>query len=167
MSPPEPPPTASPTYKALHATALAFLPSQSDNPSLPTRIDFPRLTALCTPTFTHSFGHAYFASLSPPHLHGALSLSAFTTHLASMLTRLETWEAKVSDVLVDETKREVMLRVSFYMRAKGVEEVVENELVWVLGMEEHEGEWKVCRSVEFVDGVAAGRLRELMMGGGK
>lgn len=85
-----------------------------------------------------------------------------------MLTRLETWEAKVSDVLVDETKREVMLRVSYYMRAKGVEEVVENEIVWVLGVEEQqEGEWRISRSVEFVDGVAAGRLRELMMGGGK
>lgn len=84
-----------------------------------------------------------------------------------MLTRLETWEAKLSDALVDETKREVMLRVSFFMRAKGVEEVVENELVWVLGMEEQDGQgWKVCRSVEFVDGAAAGRLRELMMGGG-
>lgn len=88
-----------------------------------------------------------------------------------MLTRLETWEAKISDVLVDEAKREVMLRISFFMRAKGVEEVVENEIVWVLGMEEQgekeQGQWKVCWSVEFVDGVAAGRLKELMMGGGK
>lgn len=79
---------------------------------------------------------------------------------------MESWELRVADVLVDEVLMRCVVRVSYFMRVKGVDEgdVVENDVLWMLGFEkEAEGEGvKVCTSVEFVDGVAAGRLRELM-----
>jgi hypothetical protein len=170
-TPPTPPSSASPTYNALHTTALAFLSAQTLDATLPTRMNFSLLKSLCTPSFSHSFGHNYAVSLTP-HLQGHFSFDAFVAHLSSMLPRLAAWDARVTHVLVDEARMEVMLRISFFMRAKGVpedeesEDVVENDIVWMLGFEaSEEGEvgMKVCKSVEFVDGVAAGKLKEVMM----
>lgn len=81
-----------------------------------------------------------------------------------MVPRMESWDLRVSDVLVDEAQMRGVVRVSYFMRVKGVgeEDVVENDILWILGFEKEGEEVKVCRSVEFVDGVAAGRLRELM-----
>jgi hypothetical protein len=83
-----------------------------------------------------------------------------------MLPRLESWKADITDVLVDTEKMKVMLRISFWMQAKGVgkADAVENDLLWVLEMEGvGSGGVGIKRSVEFVDGAAAGRLREVMM----
>lgn len=44
---------------------------------------------------------------------------------------------------------------------KGVKELVENDLLWMLEMDDA-GE-KVERSVEFVDDAAAGSIKEIMM----
>ena len=79
-----------------------------------------------------------------------------------MLPNLQSWETTVTDVLVDEVKRKVMLRVSFWMVPKGKGEGVENDLLWVLELAEEGGGWKVRRSTEFIDGMAAGRLKEIM-----
>jgi hypothetical protein len=84
-----------------------------------------------------------------------------------MLPKLESWKADVTNIIVDPVMMKVMLRISFWMQAKGAKEAdkVENDLLWELEMEEvSEGKVKVKRSVEFVDGAAAGRLREVMMG---
>lgn len=56
-----------------------------------------------------------------------------------------------------------MLRVSFWMVPKGSHAAVENDLLWMLEMN-WEGT-KLKKSTEFVDGIAAGRLEEFMMGG--
>lgn len=82
-----------------------------------------------------------------------------------MLPKLESWETTVTEVTVDEVKKRVVLRVSFWMVPKGTKEVVENDLLWKLEMDE--GGKKVQRSTEFIDGIAAGRLKEIMMGGKK
>lgn len=158
-----PPPTASQLYTTLHATALAFIAAQTQDTNYSSRMNFDHIRALVTPDFTHSFGHNYATSLSPP-LQGMFTFDEFVSHLASMLPKLESWETTVTDVLVDEVKRTVVLRVSFMMAPKGGKgEVVENDLVWVLRMDE-QGE-KVRESTEFVDGVAAGRIRELITKG--
>lgn len=80
-----------------------------------------------------------------------------------MLPRLENWETQVRDVVVDEARGVVVLRVGFAMRVKGAEEeeTVENELMWVLKMEKWEGNMRVRRSTEFVDVAAVGRIAEL------
>ncbi|EMD94096.1 hypothetical protein COCHEDRAFT_1069631, partial [Bipolaris maydis C5] len=160
-----PPTSASQTYKSLHTTSLAFISAQSFNPTLPPRMNIPLLKSLCTSSFTHTFGHHHAVSAAPP-LQGTFSFDAFAAHLGAMVPRMESWELRVADVLVDEVLMRCVVRVSYFMRVKGVDEgdVVENDVLWMLGFEkEAEGEGvKVCTSVEFVDGVAAGRLRELM-----
>jgi hypothetical protein len=165
------PPTASSLYTTLHTTALAFIDAQTQDPSCALRMDFDRIRGVVTPDFTHSWGHNYAVSLSP-HIQGTSTFDQFISYLGTMLPRLESWETNVTDVLVDEMKRTVVLRISFMMEPKrGGEgkgdkgEVVENDLVWILEMDE-QGK-KVRGSREFVDGVAAGRIRELLMGGKK
>jgi hypothetical protein len=82
-----------------------------------------------------------------------------------MLPRLASWKADVTDVIVDEAKMKVVLRISLLMQAKGAKEKVENDLLWVMEMERQgNGEVRIKRSREFVDGIATGRLREGMMG---
>ena len=83
-----------------------------------------------------------------------------------MTPKLESWESEVTDVIVDEARTKVIVRSSYWMQPKGVgkEERVENDLIWFLDLVEGDGEWKVSKSVEFIDGIASGRLMELMMG---
>lgn len=84
-----------------------------------------------------------------------------------MLPRLESWKSNVTDIIVDPVKMKAMLRISFMMQAKGATEgqMVENDLLWILEMEElGSGKVGIKKSMEFLDGAAAGRLREIMMG---
>ncbi|KAH3952016.1 hypothetical protein HBI56_148590 [Parastagonospora nodorum] len=157
-----PPAGSSLDYLNLHTTALAFIDAQAQDPSQPQRMNFKRIEKICTTDYEHSWGHNYAVSMNP-RLQGTYSFSHFTKHLEAMLPNLESWETTVTDVLVDEAKMKVMLRVSFWMVPKGSQASVENDLLWMLEMN-HEGR-KVKKSTEFVDGIAAGRLKEIMMGG--
>ncbi|KAF1946857.1 hypothetical protein EJ02DRAFT_440772 [Clathrospora elynae] len=163
-----PPASASQTYTALYNTALAFIKAQTQDEKLPTRMDFDRVRTFCSPTFQHSWGHNYAVSLAPP-LQGSLSFDGFVAHLQSMLPKLESWKAVITDIVVDEVRMRVVLRITFLMRAKGAgeEEVLENDLLWVFDMERDgdggEERMKIRKSVEFIDGIAGGKLKELMM----
>jgi ketosteroid isomerase-like protein len=157
---PPPPQGASIAYTALHVSALTFISAQAQNDNYPSRMAFDLHKDLIAPDFQHSWGHNYGVS-KDPRLQGALSFDQFKAHLASMVPHLESWHPTVTDVVVDEMKRKVVLRISFGMVVKGEDVGVENDLVWVVEMD---GEGKVRRSVEFVDGVAAGRLKEIIMG---
>jgi hypothetical protein len=161
----EPPTSASPLYKALHATALGFINAQTLNASFSSRMDFALIRTYCSPSFQHSWGHNYAVSVSPP-LQGSHSFDGFVAHLQSMLPKLQSWKAEVRDVVVDEVKMKVVLRISFWMAPKGVgeEDGVENDLLWALEMEGDRQGVRIKGSREFVDGLAAGRLREVMMG---
>ena len=82
-----------------------------------------------------------------------------------MSSRLESWRAEVREVCVDEAKRVVVARTGYFMKARGQQSAVENDLVWWIWMDER-GE-KVERSMEFVDPKATEELRRLMeLGGG-
>ncbi|KAL1800058.1 hypothetical protein ACET3X_000400 [Alternaria dauci] len=158
--------SANPLYQSLRGTALSFIEAQVLDNSLPERMNFALLHSHCTPDFQHSWGHNYAVSVTPP-LQGTHSFDGFVKHLQLMLPKLESWKADVTDVIVDPVTMKVMLRISFRMLAKGAKEAdtVENDLLWELEMEEvGEGKVKIKRSVEFVDGAAAGKLREVMMG---
>jgi hypothetical protein len=165
----EPPSTASPLYKALHATALGFIKAQTLDSSLPSLMDFEKMHTYCSRSFHHSWGHKHAVSLTPP-LQRTLSFDGFVSHLENMLPKLASWRTEVTDVVVDEERLKVVLRISFFMHPKGpegedeIEEVVENDLLWVLEMMRVGDGVKISGSKEFVDGVAAGRLRELMTG---
>jgi len=152
-------------YSTLHDTAIAFIDSTSLDPSKINRMDESRIRAIRSSNFTHSWGHNYAASLSPA-LSQTLDVDGFIKHLNGMTPKLESWESEVTDVIVDEARTKVIVRSSYWMQPKGVgkEERVENDLIWFLDLVEGDGEWKVSKSVEFIDGIASGRLMELMMG---
>lgn len=100
-----------------------------------------------------------------PPLQGALGIDAFVAHLEAMEPRLEGWDVEVGSCVVDEQRDSVVLRVAYAMRVRG--ETVLHDVVWWLELEEGEAEgaWLVKRSMEIVDAAAAGRIREVMMGG--
>jgi hypothetical protein len=162
-----PPATASTLYQAIHAIALDFINAQTLNDELPSRMDFEKLRTYCSPSFQHSWGHNYAVSVSPP-LQGRHDFDGFVAHLQSMLPKLASWKAHVTDIVVDEVGMKAVLRISFWMVPKGKEEKdgVENDLLWILEMERggDEEEVKIKGSTEFMDGLAAGRLRDVMMG---
>ena len=157
-----PPPGASKLYVQLHDTALAFVDAQAQDAEHPLRMNFDRIQALLAPDFQHTWGHNHAVSLNP-RLQGTHSFLLFTKHLEAMLPNLESWDTTVTDVVVDEVRRKVMLRLSMRMRVKGKGKVeareVENDLLWALEMDK---EGKIRRSTEFIDAVAAGRIKEIM-----
>lgn len=160
---PSPPANASKSYLQLRTTALAFIDALAEVPDHPSRMDFERMKTLCTTDFQHSWGHTYATSLNA-RLQGEHSISSFVAHLAAMLPNFESWEVRVTDVTIDEVKKQAVVRASFYMLVKEAEASVENDLLWVLDMDDA-GE-KVRTSVEFIDSVATGKIKELMMARG-
>jgi hypothetical protein len=82
-----------------------------------------------------------------------------------MLPKLDSWKGNVTDLVVDETNLKVMFRISMRMQVKGAgaDEAVENDMLWALDMEKEGNDVRIKKSVEFLDFVAAGKLREIMM----
>lgn len=151
------------TYTSLKQTALSFITAQSYHPHLPTKMDFPTLSSLLASSYTHSFGPAHAVSQAPK-LQETFSADGFIQHLQGMVGSFSSWEVQVVGVVVDEVGRSVVVRVRYGIFVGGEETV--NEVVWWLDMEEEEGGgWKVGRSLEMLDAVAAGRIRELMVKG--
>lgn len=83
---------------------------------------------------------------------------------------LAKWRAEVKDVLVDVERGTAVVVSEFFMTPKLSEERVEkgekeetvcNEIVWFLEVDEG---GLVGRVMEWVDGVAAGRLGEIFRG---
>jgi len=94
-----------------------------------------------------------------------MDLERYIAHLNTMLPRLESWDTRITDIAVDEMKRVCVVRGSYFIEVKGVGKAVENDIVWWLWMD---GEGKLVeRGMEFVDGVATGRIRELIRGMGE
>lgn len=77
-----------------------------------------------------------------------------------MMPSLESWDTTVTGIIVDEAKRRVVLRISFWMRVKEVKELVEDDLLWMLEMDDTS---EKVKSEEFVDDAAAERIKEIMM----
>ncbi|RMZ73546.1 hypothetical protein GMOD_00008070 [Pyrenophora seminiperda CCB06] len=175
---PQPPPHASPLYKALHLTTTSFVlataytasPSttatSSPSPSPSSSSSHPLTPFISPSTFTHSFAPAYLVSLTPSLQHH-FSFPSFLTHISTMTPHLQHALPTIVSATIDEVKMQVVLRVSFRMLVKGAgagDEVV-NEVMWFFrcegGVKVGEGV-RIVESVEFVDGRAAGRVRESM-----
>jgi ketosteroid isomerase-like protein len=149
-------------YEVLRGTALAFISSLSLMPNTTTtdevRFDMAKIRAVRAPNYTHTFGHNYFVSQSPP-LQGTSDLDGFMTRVASMSLKLESETNQVLSVAVDKEQRSAVARVAYQMKAPG-QAPVENDLVWWLWMDA-EGK-KVEKSMEFVDPVATKELQARM-----
>ncbi|KAK7181220.1 hypothetical protein PSPO01_12697 [Paraphaeosphaeria sporulosa] len=149
-------------YDLLRGTALAFITSLSLMPNTTTldelRFDMAKIRAARAPNYTHTFGHNYFVSQTPP-MKGTSDLEGFMMRVASMTLKLESETNEVKALAVDEVQGSVVARVSYQMKAPG-QEPVENDLVWWLWMDAQGT--KVERSMEFVDPVATQELQKRM-----
>ncbi|KAF2111084.1 hypothetical protein BDV96DRAFT_582497 [Lophiotrema nucula] len=153
--------SASSLYQTLHATAIELVKSQEQTPERPERMDHERIRAIRSENrFEHTWGHNYLVS-TRPHLSGTHDVDGFIKHVGTMLPKLESWDTDIRDVVVDEFAKRAIVRASYWMKPKGSEEPVENDIVWFLDMEE-DGK-RVKKSVEFVDAAATGRIMEIMM----
>ncbi|KAL1592278.1 hypothetical protein SLS60_011355 [Paraconiothyrium brasiliense] len=164
MTAPEPqaPSDASQLYKTLLATATEFVHCQDRDETQSTRMNLERVRAIRSTNFLHSFGHNTLVSANPA-LQGEFTVDSFLAHVTKMMSKLETWDMRISDIVVDETRKMCVVRVSYFMKPYGAEQPVENDLIWWLWIEE--GGKRVMKAVEFVDGVATGRIGELLMAG--
>ncbi|KIW00032.1 uncharacterized protein PV09_08384 [Verruconis gallopava] len=145
-------------YDTLKSTAESFVlascfkaPAQGP--------DEQAIRDLCSNTYSQSWGHDYFIS-SRPHLNQTLDFDGFMAHLKSMTSKLESAEAKITDLTIDEKQRKVVVRATYRLRPKGCDETASNDLVWILRLTE-DGK-KVTSGKEFIDGEAAMRLAQLM-----
>lgn len=154
-------PGSTPLYHRLRATAETFAHA-FDTDACTGSMDKARIMAVRTTTCTQSWGHAFYVS-SRPGLQGSIDNDAFWSHLSGMANKLETVGSKVHDVIVDESRRAAMVRMSFFITARGAEETVENDMVWFLEMDET-GD-RIEKSVEYMDGEASKRLGELIKKG--
>ncbi|KAE9961789.1 hypothetical protein EG328_001651 [Venturia inaequalis] len=153
-----------PTYTQIKDSATAFILANNPSPTFTPQI--PLLRSLVSPSFTITFGHAYFISQSPA-LQTALDFDGFMAHQLKMTPLLKKWEARVKECFVDVERGTAVVVSEFFMTPKGKgenarEETVLNEIVWFVEVEEG---GLVGRVVEWVDGVAAGRLGEIFRGG--
>lgn len=89
-----------------------------------------------------------------------LDFDGFLGHLNSMVPRLESAHVQISDMIIDETQKRVVVRATYRLTPKGSKESGSNDLLWILEM--HESGEKVKSGKEFIDGDAAMRLKELM-----
>ncbi|KAJ6542883.1 hypothetical protein B0H19DRAFT_841523, partial [Mycena capillaripes] len=110
----------------------------------------------------HYWGHNHLVSKNPC-LQG-LDNAALEAHLQSTGMLLESLGGEVTDIIVDEHTRKATLRMSYFLKPKGSEETVENDLIWVLKFTE-EGEIEggadgilIKESTEFIDATASARL---------
>lgn len=147
-------------YNSLKATATEFVHS-TDMDSSTHNLNTDRILAIRTSDFQQSWGHNLFIS-SEPGLQGSHGTEKFMTHLATMVPHLDFVRTKVTDTFVDELRKSIVVRSSFLIKAKGVEETVKNDIVWFLEMDESGR--KIRRAKEFIDSVASARLGELIRG---
>ena len=148
----------SPMYSKLRSTAIAFVHSSDIDPAT-NELDKDRVRAIRTSDYRHSWGHNYFKSQRPA-LNHTLDLDAFMSHLETMAPNLKSVETRVPDVLVDEERRSASVRSYFYMTPEGGDETIENDIMWLLEMDET-GE-RVKGAIEFIDAVAAKSIGELV-----
>lgn len=99
-----------------------------------------------------------------PNLQQTLGPQGFILHLSTMVTSLLSCRVVIHDIVVDEPASKVAVRNSFFLCPKGQlegqEEEVENDLMWILGMDST-GE-KIESAVEFLDATATARIGELI-----
>lgn len=145
---------------ALYAKLLSLSETFANPP------DFPTFLALRAPSARHYWGHNHLVSKNPC-LQGQDNV-AFEAHLKSTGRFLESLGGEVTDIIIDEHKRKATLRMSYFLKANGSDETVENDLIWVLKFTE-EGEVEggvdgilIKESTEFIDATASARLGVLL-----
>lgn len=147
-----------PLYTTLYSLALTHASPNSTE----------QIMSIRAPHAKHTWGHAGHLVARNPKLADVMDNAAFLAHLRSTGRYVDgARKSEVHDVFVDERKRRAMVRMSYFLRVGGVPaheaEVVEQDLVWVLGFTGGEGEEVLIEeSVEFIDAAASARLGTLV-----
>jgi hypothetical protein len=136
-------------YKKMHA--LAQMHAVPDS--------MGQLLAIRAPDAVHSWGHNYLVSRHPT-LADRMDNAAFLAHLKSTGLYLGFGGSQIHDIIVDEQKRQAVVRMSYFLMPQGSEETVEHDLIWLLKFTDDEDAEVVLirESVEFIDAAASARL---------
>ncbi|KAK6072364.1 hypothetical protein SCUP515_07445 [Seiridium cupressi] len=149
-------------YNVLRETAHAFIKAYGFT-SATGSPDMDRLTSLMDPNFKQSWGHNYMIR-ERPGLQQILDRDGFHKHLSTMVPFLESCEAVIHEVIIDEPASRVVVRNSFFMCPKGQnegdKEAPENDMIWILIMDETGG--RITSAQEFLDATATARIGELI-----
>lgn len=89
---------------------------------------------------------------------------AFKSHIMTSGIYLDTSSLRVHSIVVDEFQRRSTIHMSYFLKAKGTEEVVEHDLIWSLAFTDQldvEGVL-IKESVEFIDGAFGARMSALV-----
>ncbi|KAJ7452436.1 hypothetical protein B0H11DRAFT_291650 [Mycena galericulata] len=136
--------------------------------------DLAEILSIRAPDAIHAWGHTYLVSRNPG-LRDRMDNTAFEAHLKSSGLYLEMERLEVHDIIVDTMGRKSAVHMSYFLTPKGSNEMVENNLIWVLKFTD-EGEVEggvdgilIKESVEFIDATASARLGTVVRGlhGGK
>lgn len=149
----------SPLYDQLSSTAQTYVKLYEFNRREGKEMDTAQMRSFQADDFTQSWGHSYMVSQRPA-LQGRLNHNSFFQHLQSVVPHLERVAAKIHDVLVDEGRRTVTVQMSYFLTPLGSSEAAENDLVWVLELDES-GK-RIRASKEYIDSLASTRLGELI-----
>lgn len=130
---------------------------------------FDTILSLRSPEARHSWGHNRLKSTNPS-LQEVMDNAAFARHLQSTGPLLTVTSTKVHAILVDEVLRKATVHMSYYLVpvGSGDNEVVENDLIWLLsftGPGEVQGDPEavlIKDSVEFIDATASARIGVLI-----
>ena len=143
-------------YEKLAATAKGFVLSTSPKRSGTNEPNPEAILATLSPDAEFTWGHTFFVGMTPM-VQGTKSGQGFVDNMSGIASRLGTWDIKVNDeeVVVDEKKREVIVRASFSMQAKGQEPVLNDIIFWLKITEDGE---KVQKVKEFIDPTANAEL---------
>lgn len=136
----------------------------SQKHAIPTSLE--EILSIRAPDAIHAWGHRYLVSRQPK-LADRMDNAAFKAHLLSTGPYLGVCESKLHSITIDEHQRTSVVHMSYFLRAEGSEEVVEQDLIWTLRFSNEEMSAEkvlITESVEFIDAAASGRVAEIVRG---
>lgn len=145
-------------YETIYKTAEGFCQSFKLDPQTG-RLDADLILSYRSPGCRQVWGHTYSASRTPG-LDQEIDNETFMSHIQSFFGSLQNVAWDVKGIYVDEQRRAATVRICCAMSPKGVQEVIDNDMLFVLEMDE-EGK-KIDRLIEYADPAAVGRLFELI-----
>jgi hypothetical protein len=125
------------------------------------------LLGIRAPRAIHGWGHNHLVSRNAA-LQATMDNEAFARHLKNAGPYIDFHDLKIADIVVDEHQRKASVRMSYFLKATGGQEVIEQDLIWMLKFTD-EGEVEggdeavlIKESVEFIDAATGVRLRDMV-----
>ena len=144
-------------YETIRSTATEFIHSLDEtNDTLGVNED--RIRAIRSAKFKHSWGHKYMTTCKPG-IAQTLDTDGFVEHLRRMLPALAARDSQIQNIWIDELRQTAVVRVMLFLTTRRASEQIQQDMLWILEMDESGKQ--VDSAIEFLDGSAVDRLREL------